>query len=57
MLNNLPPEKPVKQEREDSHEAPLLSRNRIMSDDFKPISEKSNEDIEKSNNKKHDLSI
>lgn len=57
MLNNLPPEKPVKQEREDSHESPLLSRNRIMSDDFKPISEKSNEDIEKSNNKKHDLSI
>lgn len=57
MLNNLPPEKPIKQEREDSYEAPLLSRNRIMSDDFKPISEKSNEDIEKSNNKKHDLSI
>lgn len=57
MLNNLPPEKPVKQEREDSHDEPLLSRSRIMSNDFKPLSEKSNEDIEKSNNKKHDLSI
>lgn len=57
MLNNLPPEKPKKQECEVVKDEPLFSRSKIMSDDFKPTSEKSQEDIDKSKDKKHNISI
>lgn len=43
--------------REASKNEPLFSRSKVMSDDFKPTSEKSQENIEKSKDKKHDMSI
>ena len=57
ILNNLPPEKPKKQEHEVVKDEPLFSRSKIMSDDFKPTSEQSQEDIEKSKSKKHNIGI
>ncbi len=53
---NVPPEKP-KEEHETSKDEPLFSRDRIMSDDFKPTSEKSQEDIEKSKSKNQNHNI
>lgn len=54
---NVPPEKP--KEHETSKDEPLFSRSKVMSDDFKPTSEKSQEDIErdKSKNKNHNIGI
>lgn len=57
IINNLPPEKPKKQEHEVVKDEPLFSRSKIMSDDFKPTSEQSQEDIEKSKSKKHNIGI
>lgn len=57
ILNNLPPEKPKEQKNETSKDEPLFSRTKIMSYDFKPTSEKSQEDIDKSKDKKHNISI
>lgn len=57
ILNNLPPEKPKKQEHEVVKDEPLFSRSKIMSDDFKPTSEQSQEDIEKNKSKKHNIGI
>lgn len=42
---------------ETSKDEPLFSRSKVMSDDFKPTSEKSQEDIDKSKDKKHNISI
>lgn len=43
--------------REAAKDEPLFSRSKVMSDEFKPTSEKSHEDIDKSKDKKHDISI
>lgn len=42
---------------ESSKDEPLFSRSKVMSDDFKPTSEKSLENTDKSKDKKHDISI
>lgn len=57
ILNNLPPEKLKKQEHEVVKDEPLFSRSKIMSDDFKPTSEQSQDDIEKNKSKKHNIGI
>lgn len=43
--------------REAAKDEPLFSRSKVMSDEFKPTSEKSQEDIDKSKDKKHNISI
>lgn len=45
IINNLPPEKP--KEIEPEKDEPLFSRSKIMGDDFKPTSEKSQDNIER----------
>lgn len=57
ILNNLPPEKPTEQKNETSKDEPLFSRSKVMSDDFMPTSEKSQEDIDKNKSKKHNIVI
>lgn len=42
---------------EAAKDEPLFSRSKVMSDEFKPTSEKSQEDIDKSKDKKHNISI
>ncbi|MCM1008285.1 MAG: DUF3991 domain-containing protein [Ruminococcus flavefaciens] len=55
IINNLPPEKP--KEIEPEKDEPLFSRSKIMGDDFKPTSEKSQEDKEKSKNKNSHIEL
>ncbi|MCM1529770.1 MAG: DUF3991 domain-containing protein [Alistipes sp.] len=55
IINNLPPEKP--KEIETEKDEPLFSRSKIMGDDFKPTSEKSQEDKEKSKNKNNHIGL
>lgn len=43
--------------REAAKDEPLFSRSKVMGDEFKPTSEKSQEDIDKSKDKKHNISI
>lgn len=53
LENNLSSEK--LKEKDVLKDAPLFSRARIMSDEFKPVSSKSQEDIEKDKNKNHGM--
>ena len=49
VINNLPPEKPK------AKDEPLFSRSKLMGDEFKPTSEKANNEKERSKN--HNMSI
>lgn len=55
LENNLSSEK--LKEKDVLKDAPLFSRARIMSDEFKPVSSKSQEDIEKDKNKNHGMEL
>lgn len=53
--NNLSSENP--KGKDVLKDAPIFSRARIMSDEFKPVSSKSQEDIEKDKNKNHGMEL